>query len=289
MSGLIATSETMTLFISHLSDRALLSVTGADAVDWLEGLVTQSLAGMAAGSLRHTALLSPQGRLLADFMVLRTADGLLLDVDAEGADALLSRLSLYRLRAQVTLGRVDGDVHAIWGEPLTAASEAGAIDPRLGALGLRLVGDVPPQAPNTGLAAYVRHRRSLGVAEVAADGLTDRVYATEANLDLLGSIDFHKGCYVGQETTSRMKRRNGVRSRILPLSSAGKLQAGDEVLNGELRAGELLAADEGAALALLRLDRITGTCEVAGRGVAILPPEWMPSDVLAVNAPPSAQ
>jgi tRNA-modifying protein YgfZ len=283
MSGLIATSETMSLFISHLSDRTLLSVTGADAVDWLEGLVTQSLGGMAPGGLRHTALLSPQGRLLADFIVRRTADGLLLDVDAGGAEALLSRLSMYRLRAQVTLARGEGTVHAIWGDT-GAVSGPHSHDPRLAALGLRLVGEDPPQGENASLEAYVRHRRSLGVAEVAADGLADRVYATEANLDLLGSIDFHKGCYVGQETTSRMKRRNGVRSRILPLSGGQDLKPGDEVLNGELRAGEVLAADGGAGLALLRLDRIAGACQAAGHGVAIMPPEWMPSDVLSVNA-----
>lgn len=275
----------MTRFAAQLDDRALVSVTGRDALSWLEGLVTQSLADMAPGGLRHAALLSPQGRLLADMLVQRSEDGLLLDVDAAGAEGLVARLGLYRLRADVRLEILTAPVHAVWGDGAGGGAGAPA-DPRLADLGERWLGQAPPQPLNASLADYVRHRRRLGVAETAADGLSDRIYVTEANLDLLNGVDFHKGCYVGQETTSRMKRRNGIRSRILPVTvAAGQdLTAGDEVLKGDLRAGEVLAAADGAALALIRLDRLGALSTADGRSVAVALPAWMPPPEAAASA-----
>ena len=277
----------MTRFAAHLDDRALVSVTGQDALSWLEGLVTQSLAEMTRGELRHAALLSPQGRLLADMLVQRSEDGLLLDVDAAGAEGLVARLGLYRLRADVRLEVVAGAVHAVWGDGAGDGNGGGAPpDPRLSDLGVRWLGHAPPQPLNASRADYVRHRRRLGVAETAADGLSDRIYVTEANLDLLNGVDFHKGCYVGQETTSRMKRRNGIRSRILPVTLAEglELRAGDELLNGELRAGEVLASADGAALALIRLDRLAALSTADGRAVVVTHPAWMPPPEAAASA-----
>ena len=110
---------------------------------------------------------------------------------------------------------------------------------------------------------------------MAEDGLADRAYASEALLDLLGGVDYRKGCFPGQETTSRMKRRGGVRSRILPLRVEGAV-AGAEVLAGALRAGEVVAAGEGRALALLRLDRLEGELTVDGRPARLERPAWWP-------------
>ena len=272
----------MTVMIASLPDRALLSVTGRDAVSWLDGLITQTVDGMTPGDLRHGALLSPQGRLLADFVIQRTDDGLCLDVDAATAPDLVSRLMLYRLRADVRVEGVPGTVHALWGED---AAPAGPADPRWAALGRRLVGDAPLEAVNASLGDYVRHRRRCGIAEVAADGLADRAYVTEANLDLLNGVDFHKGCFIGQETTSRMKRRNGIRSRILPVApvDGGDLAPGTELLNGDLRAGEVMAGSEGAALALLRLDRLGNLATEGGRVVQLSRPDWMPPAALGLE------
>jgi folate-binding protein YgfZ len=266
--------------IAHLEDRALVSVTGRDAVTWLEGLVTQTVHDIAVGALRHGALLSPQGRLLADFVIQRAETGLWLDVDAATAPDLVARLGLYRLRADVHVEIVPGAVHAVWGEGATT----GTVDPRWPGLGLRLVGEAPQPPVNAGLADYVRHRRQAGIAEVAGDGLADRAYVTEANLDLLNGVDFHKGCYVGQETTSRMKRRNGVRSRILPIAPADglNLAAGTELLFGDLRAGEVMAGADGAGLALLRLDRLGGLTTGDGRVILWSRPDWMPAEAVAL-------
>ena len=116
----------------------------------------------------------------------------------------------------------------------------------------------------------------MGLPDVAADGLADRAYATEALLDLLAGVDFRKGCFVGQETTSRMKRRGGVRSRVLPLAAGGAMP-GAEVLNGSLRAGEVAAVHGDRALALLRLDRLEGALTVDGRPARVERPAWWPA------------
>jgi folate-binding protein YgfZ len=145
-------------------------------------------------------------------------------------------------------------------------------DPRLRALGWRAYGDL---SPTTDEAAYEAHRLALGVPG-PADWGTEKTYPIEANFDLLNGIDFKKGCFVGQETTSRMKRRGQVKSRMLPVVFEGPPPAaGAEVLAGELRAGEVLSGVEGRAMALLRLDRaLDAPLTVEGRSVRVARPAW---------------
>jgi folate-binding protein YgfZ len=144
-------------------------------------------------------------------------------------------------------------------------------DPRLPELGWRGYGVKAPADE----AAYDAHRLSLGVPG-PADWGSDKTYPIEANFDLLNGIDFKKGCFVGQETTSRMKRRGQIKSRMLPISFEGPAPApGAEVLAGELRAGEVLSGGQGRAMALLRLDRAAGGNLTAdGRPVAVEQPDW---------------
>lgn len=255
---------------AHLPDRALISLQGPDAAEWLQGLVTQNMLDLGPDELRHTSILTPQGKLLADFLVGAVEGGLLLDVAASARDGLIARLGMYRLRAQVTLSPMAGDVYALWGDE----AQPGLCDPRMGAIGRRLLAPATPPVTNASLADYIRHRRALGVAEAAADGLADKVYPIEANYDLLNGIDFRKGCFVGQETTSRMKRRGTVKSRILPFTAAD-VAAGDEVLNGTLRAGEVLAAADGVGLGLFRLDRLDGELSVHEHGLEVTIPNWI--------------
>jgi hypothetical protein len=265
----------MNTFVARLDDRALVAVNGPDAEEWLQGLVTQTVTGLDVGQMRSAAFLTPQGRLLFDFIVQRREDGLWLDVDAGVRGDLVARLGMYKLRAQATVATIDGDVLAGWGGG--PKPDGAGVDPRQEALGWRLLGEAQAPAVNATVAQYTNHRRGLGVAETAADGLADRLYAIEANLDLLNGIDFHKGCFIGQETTSRMKRRNGVRSRMLPFSADGAA-AGDEILNGELRAGEVLTGGANGGLALMRLDRCSGTLTANGRPVELISPDWMPQE-----------
>ena len=128
---------------------------------------------------------------------------------------------------------------------------------------------------------------ALGLTDAAQDGLHDKAYATEANLDLAHGVDFSKGCFVGQETTSRMKRRGGIRSRVLPIEVAGPPAAGDAVMAGERRAGEVVTVAGGAALALLRLDRALAPDAVLSVNTAparlVIPSEWREAVAPAVE------
>jgi folate-binding protein YgfZ len=161
--------------------------------------------------------------------------------------------------------------------PVAAALSAGegtwARDPRLPALGWRGYG-VQGEQPEK---AYTAHGLSLGVPG-AADWGTDKTYPIEANFDLLGGVDFHKGCFIGQETTSRMHRRGTVKTRMLPLVFDGPAPAfGSEVLAGDLRAGEVLSGIDGRAMGLMRLDRIEGDLLVDGRPVRVEMPAYLNS------------
>ncbi len=262
----------MTPRLARLDSRALVRVGGPDARPFLHNLLTRDVETLAAGELRFGALLSPPGRLLFDLFLIGEADGVLLDVAAERREALLQRLTMYRLRAQVEIAPADETVFACW----DGLAEGFVADPRLAALGgRRYGGEVRANATED---EFQAHRLALGVPDPAADAVADRTYPIEANFDLLNGIDFAKGCFVGQETTSRMKRRGTIRNRMLPIAFEGPPPAfGAEVLNGELRAGEALTGREGAAMALLRLDRLVGELTVDGRPARAARPDWFPA------------
>ncbi len=261
-----------------LPDRALIRLTGQAWRAFLQGLLTQDVETLTEGEVRYAALLTPQGRLLYDLFVLAEADGAMLDVAASTRDALTARLKMYRLRAKVEIDAVEGRIVALHGE----AADPGAgwrRDPRLGALGWRGVDQPVPAGVLSDQDGSVHERRrlTLGVPDVGRDDLADRAYALEANLDLLNAVDFRKGCFVGQETTSRMKRRGVVKSRLAPIRFQGPPPApGTEVLNGALRAGVVASGTSGLALALLRLDRsLDAQLTAEGRDVTLDVPDWL--------------
>jgi hypothetical protein len=257
--------------IAVLASRALIRVAGDDWRGFLQGLITQDVETLNAGEARFGALLTPQGRLLFDLFVIGRTDGCWLDCALERRAALIQRLTIYRLRAKVTIEPDETPVLAAW-----AAAPAGdgwTPDPRLPALGWRGYGAAAE--PSTDEPAYDAHRLALGVPG-PADWAGETTYPIEADFDLLSGIDFKKGCFVGQETTSRMKRRGAIRSRMLPIVFDGPAPApGAEVLAGTLRAGEVLSGADGRAMALVRLDRIEGAAlTVDGRDCRVERPEW---------------
>jgi tRNA-modifying protein YgfZ len=256
---------------SRLPDRALIRVGGAEARAFLNGLLTQAVLDLAPGELRFAAWLSPQGRLLHDLMLWGRDDGVILDVAANDLDTLAAKLKLHKLRAKVEIEPIAGQVSVAWG-----ASSPGPdwrADPRRPEPGWRAL-DVarPPGFAQAEPEDYRRLRHSLAVAETAADSLGERFYPLEVNFDLLHGIDFKKGCFVGQETTSRMKRRGTLKSRALALQADGPAPpAGALVMSGETRAGEVLAGENGLALAVLRLDRLDETLSIDGAPARITP------------------
>ncbi|HEY8616735.1 folate-binding protein YgfZ [Phenylobacterium sp.] len=262
-------------FYCFLPSRALIAVVGPDWRSFLQNLVTQDVETLAPGEARLAALLTPQGRLLWDMFVVGREEGCWLDVAAEHRDAMLQRLAMYRLRAKVELRASELAVSAI----LNATHPGGGWvrDPRHPELGWRGYGaDLPQGASPATEADYEAHRLALGIPG-PADWGSEKTYPIEANFDLLHGIDFKKGCFVGQETTSRMKRRGQIKTRMLPIVFEGPAPAaGAEVLAGALRAGEVLSGGDGRAMALLRLDRALGAeLTVDGRGARAEVPAWM--------------
>jgi len=268
----------MTTCTARLDSRALIRVSGPDARPFLHNLLTQDVETLADGDLRFGALLSPPGRLLFDLFLWGEADGILLDVASDRREALAQRLSMYKLRALITVETDERAVLASWPE----VADGFTADPRTPGLGGRRIGgDVDVNATEAGWQA---HRLAVGVPDPAADAPSDKTYPIEANFDLLNGVDFQKGCFVGQETTSRMKRRGSIKNRMLPLAFDGPPPPfGAEILNGDLRAGEVLSGADGAAMALLRLDRLEGTLTVDGRPVEVRRPAWVPTDHPAVD------
>lgn len=257
-------------------ERSLIAVTGPDALGFLQNLLTQDLEGPEAGGVRYAALLSPQGKVSADMFVWGREDGLLLDADpARGAD-LLRKLSMYKLRANVTLADVSAAHSILVSE---ARFDGASADPRLAALGWRKVSEEP--APD-GAADYEQRRIALGVPDLARDAGADEMFAGEALLEELNGVAFDKGCFVGQENVSRMKRRATTRKKFCPIAfEGGPLKYGTPVRAGEAEIGTVRTGGAGRALALLRLDRALEAqaagkaLAAADRPVSLAPPPWL--------------
>ena len=261
------------LSVAPLASRALIALGGPDWRSFLQGLITQDVETLKPGEARFGALLTPQGRLLYDLFVIGRDEGAWLDVEAQHRDAFLQRLTLYRLRAKVELATDETPVFAVYGDGAPPSGGLVVRDPRLPELGWRGYGGFEANVDEAHREAF---KLALGVPGPADWGV-ERTYPIEADFDLLNGIDFRKGCFVGQETTSRMKRRGQIRSRMAPVVFDGPAPAaGAEILAGELRAGEVLSGGDGRAMALVRLDRALGAeLSIEGRTARLDPPAWL--------------
>jgi tRNA-modifying protein YgfZ len=276
------------LSASVLDDRAIIALGGAEARDFLQGLITNDMAGCGEGRAIYAALLTPQGKILFDFFVVPGGvDIWLLDCAAARANDLLKRLMLYRLRAKMGItARPDLAVAAVWNdEPLLHATPdvIAYRDPRLAALGLRATG--PREALMASIsdiskADYQDHRLALGVPD-SADLPPDEVFALDAGMEELHGVNFRKGCYVGQEVTSRMKHRATARRRFVMADIAGDNPAPGTSVQAEGRElGTLASGNNGRALALVRLDRLAeaekkhAAINAGGRELTLRKPGW---------------
>lgn len=254
-----------------LENRAVLAVDGADAAAFLQGLITHDVGLLAPGRALYAGLLSPQGKALFDFH-LHAGDGgtIFIDVAAAKADALLRRLSMYRLRKAVTLARRD-DLAVLAGWPLE--DDGAPADARLPALGARWIA-AAGSAPD-GAAAYDAHRHALGVPDSDDIG-SDELLWLETGADLLDGVSFTKGCYVGQENTARMHHRDKVRRRLVPVTLAGDPGAAVEVKDSEGRAcGKLRSRHGEAAIVHLRLEAANQPLGLGDAVVTVRRPDWL--------------
>ena len=263
--------------IAQLHDRAVLRVAGADAHDFLQGLLTQDLALLAPATPLYAGLLSPQGKALFDMMLFADGNDVLVDIAADRAAALTKRLSLYRMRKAVTIEPVELAVFAGWD------GDAGRhpADPRLAALGSRWIA---APADLDGSALYATHREAVGVPGSAEIGEDDLLWL-ETGADLLGGVSFTKGCYVGQENTARMHHRDKVRRRLVPISIDGN--AGDGIVRDA--GGRSTGTMRGNGFAHLRLDATGGPLQIGDSVVTVRRPAWLAAALAAaVAAGPAA-
>lgn len=259
-----------------LDERALLSVAGEDAETFLQSLVTTDLGALAKGEARPGALLSPQGKILFDFLVWRQDGGFALDCRSGIAADFLKRLTLYRLRAKVQISLLPQYVAAIaWGDD-SPGSETDSTQVR----DLRFKEPVWRKAAEAdavpdGAEEWSRLRISAGVAESGSDYVLGDAFPHDVNLDQTGGLSFRKGCYVGQEVVSRMQHRGTARRRILIARGENSLPpAGTSILAGERPIGDLGTVDGQDGLALARIDKVKDAMDagqtITAGGVAIL-------------------
>ena len=260
-------------------DRGVLAVEGPDSRPFLQGLVSNDVERVTAGRAVYAALLTPQGRYLHDFFIAALGETLLIDAEAARRDDLRRRLSMYKLRAKVTLADATDryEVALIYGtavlDRLGLPAEPGHarplgdgvvyVDPRLAGLGARALlprGTAAERLAAAGIAPgnaveYDRLRLALGVPDGSRDLPVEKAILLENGFDELHGIDWSKGCYIGQELTARTKYRGLVRKRLMPVEIAGPAPApGTPLLLDGQEAGEMRNAVDDRGLAMIRLE-----------------------------------
>ena len=229
-------------------DRRLIQVAGKDAEPFLQNLVTNDIGKLATG-LVYSALLTPQGKFQADFFVVQQGENLLIDVREELSDALLNRLSLYKMRADIRLEFVDSQVSRGIGE-----APAGAFaDPRHSSLGWRLYGKNECDGSRVDWDSI---RVAHCIPESCIELIPDSTYILEAGFDRLNGVDFTKGCYVGQEVTARMKHKTKLRKGFATIEIHGSVATDDPILANERQVGKIYTVSGNLAIAFLRFDRL---------------------------------
>jgi folate-binding protein YgfZ len=282
-----------------LPDRGVVKVAGDDARRFLNGLVTNDVTKVSPGHPRFAALLTPQGKIIADFIITEApaedGGGFFLDVPKALAGTLVEKLNFYKLRAKVIcedLSEVLG-VMAVWAGKGDSEYGLSYPDPRLPALGLRVM--LPPHLAGDAAAdlgatlgtaeSYEAHRIALAVPRGGLDFIYADTFPHEADMDQLNGVDFEKGCYVGQEVVSRVEHRASARSRVVPIAYDEFAPSGGlPITAGDKQVGTLGSTAKGRGLALVRLDKIedalaAGTPLVAG-GVTLraVKPAWATFD-----------
>lgn len=267
----------MALF-TELTGRGVITVSGADRIEFLQGLVSNDVAPVAEGFPVWAALLTPQGKFRHDFFIFQRGETLLLD--CEGGERLMDlgrALRRFVLRADVTLGIVQDDsCIAVWGKDaaakLTLTNECLAFaggtafaDPRLAEMGVRVIGPIETvraELLNAGATEATRadwdaHRIVLGVPDGARDMPVEKAILLENGFEELRGVDWDKGCYMGQELTARTKYRGLIKKRLLPVHIDGPTpNEGTQILTHGKDAGTLFSVQGDRGLALLRLERL---------------------------------
>jgi folate-binding protein YgfZ len=254
---------------AFLPDRGVIKVAGEDARNFLNGLVTTDVDKLKPGLGRFGALLTPQGKIIVDFLITEApaghGGGFLIDCPKPLAEGLATKLKFYKLRAKVTVDNLDLGVLAAWDGQLAAQPDLSFADPRNEHLGTRIL--IPEDlkqklsdligAELVDAADYEAHRIALGVPRGGLDFMYSDAFPHETNMDRLAGVDFDKGCYVGQEVVSRMQHRGTARTRsVKVLLEDSSPEAGVSVMAGDKSVGTMGSSAQGKGIALVRIDRV---------------------------------
>lgn len=256
---------------AFLPDRGVVKVAGEDARNFLNGLVTTDLDRLKPGLGRFGALLTPQGKIIVDFLITEAPSGhgggFLIDCPKALAEGLATKLKFYKLRAKVTVDNLSDDlgVLAAWDGQPAAQPDLAFADPRHSELGYRIL--IPENlkqklsnligAELVDAADYEAHRIALGVPRGGLDFMYSDAFPHETNMDRLAGVDFDKGCYVGQEVVSRMQHRGTARTRsVKVLLEDSSPEAGVSVMAGDKPVGTMGSSAKGKGIALVRIDRV---------------------------------
>jgi len=266
---------------AFLPDRGVVKVSGEDARNFLNGLVTSDLTELKPGLSRFGALLTPQGKIIVDFLITEApaghGGGFLFDCPRALAQALTDKLRFYKLRAKLTVENLSDSlgVIAAWGGDLAMQPDLTFTDPRAPTLGTRILApqDLAEKvavligADLVGPEAYEAHRIACGAPRGGLDFIYGDAFPHETNMDRLHGVDFDKGCYVGQEVVSRMQHRGTARTRTVKIILDGPSpETGSPILAGDKQVGTVGSTADNKGLALVRTDRVT---EALAAGLAL--------------------
>ena len=243
---------------AKLDDRAVVRITGPDAATLLQNVVTLDINEVDRRGSGYGALLTPQGKILWDFVLHRQEGGYAADLRATETEAFAKRLTLFRLRAKVDIAQaLDASVFAAWGGASADGAVEKPLDPRLAELGRRWVAETGSVETDARTEDWHRHRIDHAVPEGGLDFVFGDAFPHDAAMDSLHGVAFEKGCYIGQEVVSRMRHRGTARRRIVSLHAKAELPGpGAEILAGERALGRLGSSSEGCGIGLVRLDRL---------------------------------
>lgn len=256
-----------------LPQRGLIRLYGEDTVTFLQGLVSNDVTRLVHGHAVYAALLSPQGKFLHDFFIIRRGDDYLLDTEASRVAELMQRLKMYKLRSKVTIEPLGESVSAIWNEKPSADGFIYA-DPRLPELGFRGIG-----LKTSGDAdAYDAFRLSLGVPDGSRDMLVDKTLLLDVGFEQLHGVDFNKGCYVGQEVTARSKFRGQVKKSIYQVSGPSLPAPGTALYADGQEAGVMRSSRGSRGIAILRVELVEQAKHILranDREITAMRPAWI--------------
>ncbi len=279
--------------LTYLPHRAVIEIAGPDASGFLERVLTNAIATQPKGETRYTSLLTPQGKVIVDFLIVRVANEstphFFLDVPASEAEALKKRLTMFRLRSDAAITLRD-DL-SVWhgSEKAEASDDIVCVlhDPRHQAAGFRVLRTRSERLGGVELDDWHQARIQMGLAEFGFDFGAAEVFPSDINMDVLGGIDLKKGCFVGQEVVSRMHRRGNIRKRTAILHG-DNLTPGADVL-APTSLGKITSAAAGTALARLRLDRLAKADGQAlsanDKPVTVKKTDWLQTEIEAFIQP----